>query len=234
MAKARSEQGRGGPEANEASTGGMPHADGRRARSERTRAAVAEAMLDCLESGILQPSAKQVAERAGISPRGVFRHFDSMEKLFEAVAALQFERVVRQLPPLCTEGRLAERLDALIERSARRNEHIAPVRRAALLMEPFSEVVQRGHAWLRRSVAEEVRQSLDEELSRIDEAWLEAALESLRVLFSFSHHEELRRHGSLSQAAAARAVRMQALGLLLALGAIDAGQAQSALARDPG
>ena len=61
----------------------MPTTDGRHARSDRTRATAAEAMLDCFEEGLLRPGAKDVAERAGVSTRAVFRHFDNMEALIE-------------------------------------------------------------------------------------------------------------------------------------------------------
>jgi TetR/AcrR family transcriptional regulator of autoinduction and epiphytic fitness len=110
----------------------MKTTDGRVARSQRTRAAVAEAMLDCMEDGVLRPSAKQVAERAGVSTRAVFRHFDNMEKLLEVAAELQIERVMAQLPEVVTHGSFEQRVDALVEHSARRNEITAPVWRAAI------------------------------------------------------------------------------------------------------
>ncbi len=189
-------------------------------------------MLECLESGILPPSARQVAERAGISSRGVFRHFDSMEKLLEAVAALQLERIAPKLPALVLEGGLDRRLDALIERSLTRNESIAPVRRAALLAEPFSEVVSRNHAWLRRSVEDEVRRALAAELEAVEDAGARRTLiVSVRALVSFSHWEELCRHGGLAREAIAHAIRAEVLGLLVLGGRIDAAAVRGMLAR---
>ena len=135
----------------------MEASDGRQARSRRTRTAVAEAMLDCLEDGHLRPSAKEVAERAGVSTRAVFRHFDKMEALLEDAAQLQIERVMRELPPIVTEGSLEQRIDALVLYSARRNEITAPVRRAALLSEPFSKVIRERHAWMHATARRQVR-----------------------------------------------------------------------------
>jgi AcrR family transcriptional regulator len=181
--------------------------DGRKARSERTRAAVAEAMLDCLEEGLLRPSAKQVAERAGVSSRAVFRHFDNMEALLEEASQLQIERVVSELPPIVSEGTLEQRIDALVRHSARRNEIIAPVRRAALLSEPFSKVIRERHAWLRSSGRRQVRKALAEELNVLSEAERRDRTAALRALLSFSYWDELRRHEKLSAAAASRILR---------------------------
>ncbi len=185
----------------------MPTRDGRHARSRRTRAAVAEAMLDCLEEGLLRPSAKQVAERAGVSSRAVFRHFDNMEALLEEVTRLHIGRVVRELPPVETEGTLEQRIDALVLRSARRNEIVAPVRRAALLAEPFSKVIREGHAWLRSTERRHVRAVFAEELDAMSDTKRSDRIAAVRALLSFSYWEELRRHAGFSNSAASRVLR---------------------------
>jgi TetR/AcrR family transcriptional regulator of autoinduction and epiphytic fitness len=192
----------------------MEATDGRQARSRRTRAAVAEAMLDCLEEGLLRPSAKQVAERAGVSTRAVFRHFDNMETLFEEAAQLQIERVMSQLPPVVTEGPLEQRIDALVLHSVRRNEIIAPVRRAALLFEPFSKVIRERHAWMRAAARRQVRSALAPELNALSEAQRSDRIAALRALLSFSYWEELRRHARLSEDAASRVLRDAVQALL--------------------
>ena len=188
--------------------------DGRQARSRRTRAAVAEAMLDCLEDGLLRPSAKQVAERAGVSTRAVFRHFDNMETLFEEAAQLHAERVMSQLPPVVTEGSLEQRIDALVLHSVRRNEIIAPVRRAALLFEPFSKVIRERHAWMRAVARRQVRSALAPELNALSEVQCSDRIAALRALLSFSYWEELRRHARLSEDAASRVLRDAVQALL--------------------
>ncbi len=188
--------------------------DGRQARSHRTRAAVAEAMLDCIEDGLLRPSAKQVAERAGVSTRAVFRHFDNMEALLEEAAELQIERVVSQLPPLVTAGPLDRRIDALILHSVRRNEITGPVRRAALLSEPFSNVIRTRYAWMRATARRQVRSALAPELNALSEAERSDRIVGLRALLSPSFWDELRRHDKLSVAAASRVLRSAVQALL--------------------
>ncbi|MCP5041030.1 MAG: TetR/AcrR family transcriptional regulator [bacterium] len=182
----------------------MPTTDGRHARSLRTRAIVAEAMLDCFEDGLLRPSAKEVAERAGVSTRAVFRHFDNMESLREEAAEIQIERVMSQLPPITTEGTREERIEALVAHTTRGYELAAPVRRAALLSEPFSDVIAERHAWMRSQVRRQVRRVFARELSTLPEAERRDRIASLRALLSFSYWDELRRHERLSVAAARR------------------------------
>lgn len=189
-------------------------ADGRHARSKRTRAAVASAMLDCLADGMLRPSAKDIAARAGVSTRAVFRHFDNMDALLEEVAQLQISQVSAQLPPLLEEGTLDQRVGALVLHSARRNEIIAPVRRAALLSEPFSKLIHKRHAWLRSTVRRQVVRVFAEELNLLPESGQRDLIAALRALLSFSYWEALRRHEGLSNDAAIR-VLGEAVGALL-------------------
>jgi TetR/AcrR family transcriptional regulator, regulator of autoinduction and epiphytic fitness len=113
--------------------------DGRIARSQRTRAAIVEALLELLESGNVQPTVEEIAARAGVAPRTVFQHYQDREALFAAVTARQVERITPLMTRIEAEGSLDERLDALVAQRMAVYELIAPVRRAALLMEPFSE-----------------------------------------------------------------------------------------------
>jgi TetR/AcrR family transcriptional regulator, regulator of autoinduction and epiphytic fitness len=70
--------------------------DGRRARRERGRLAVIDAMLSLLQDGKVPVSADMVAERAGVSVASVFRYFDGLVDL-----QLQtFERFRERFEPL--------------------------------------------------------------------------------------------------------------------------------------
>ncbi|MEO8374286.1 MAG: hypothetical protein ABI471_03615, partial [Sphingomonas bacterium] len=53
--------------------------DGRRRRSETSRDKIVEAMLAIVAEGQITPSAEQVALRAEVGLRSVFRHFKDME-----------------------------------------------------------------------------------------------------------------------------------------------------------
>ena len=192
----------------------MPTSDGRRARSQRTRAAVAEAMLDCFEDGMLRPSAKQVARRAGVSPRAVFRHFENMEALIGVAAGIQMDRIFAALPRMPDGGPLERRVAALAARATRGFEMVTPVRRAALLSEPFSPLIRERHAWMRAEMRKELRRVLAPELGLLADGDRRQRVAALRALLSFSYWDELRRHERLSESAARRTVEQSILRLL--------------------
>ena len=56
--------------------------DGRLLRTERSRQLIIEALHELINEGILVPTAQNVADRAGVGIRTVFRHFADMETLF--------------------------------------------------------------------------------------------------------------------------------------------------------
>src|SRR5207237_10653431 len=94
--------------------------------------------------GDLRPPAPRIAERAGVSLRSVFQHFADRETLFAAVAAAQLERMRTVVRPIPRDGALADRIAAFVEQRARVLELLSPVRRAALLQEPFSPQLQQA------------------------------------------------------------------------------------------
>lgn len=60
-------------------------ADGRLLRTVATRARILAAARALLLEGIDEPVARQIAERAGVTPRTLFRHFSDMDALFGAL-----------------------------------------------------------------------------------------------------------------------------------------------------
>ena len=55
--------------------------DGRHLRSQLSRDNIVTAMLELIEAGAISPSAEDVAARARVGLRSVFRHFKDMESL---------------------------------------------------------------------------------------------------------------------------------------------------------
>jgi TetR/AcrR family transcriptional regulator of autoinduction and epiphytic fitness len=138
--------------------------DGRTVRAERTRQALVDALFALLDEGELRPTAERIAKRAGVSERSVFQHFPDREALFEAVARQQYERVFSSFEPVDPSLPLAERLDGFVRQRARFLEESSAVRRAALLLEPESEVVARWLGSWRRATATEVENVFGPEL----------------------------------------------------------------------
>ena len=113
-----------------------PALDGRVARSQRTRLAVVDALLDLIEDGDLRPTGPRIAARAGVSLRSIFQHFPDLEALFAAAASHYYEQLVELVTPLNPDGLLTDRIDALVGQRARVLEAITPVSRASRLQEP--------------------------------------------------------------------------------------------------
>lgn len=139
--------------------------DGRSARAERTRQAIVDALLGLLEEGELQPTASRIAERAGISLRLIYHHFGDLESLFRATAVRQAERSRALAVAVDPALPLDERVGAFCAQRARVLESMTPVRRAALLHEPFSPELKRARdAFMRagdRQLADVFRVELD-------------------------------------------------------------------------
>ncbi len=130
--------------------------DRRVLRGLRNRAAVAQAFLDLVTEGDLAPTAQKVAERAGVSLRSVFHHFDDMEQLFAAAADLHVSRYIDLVRALPADGPLPARIDAFVAERAALAERILPVYRASLLVAhrspTVSERLARGDERLRTEI----------------------------------------------------------------------------------
>lgn len=166
--------------------------DGRSARAARTRDAVVEALLSLLDDGNFRPTARQVAERAGVSLRSVYVHFDDLEDLFTAAAHSHFERVRDLVEAIPADGPLETRLDAFARQRGRILEASAQVRRAAVLQEPFSPALAEVLSLARQLSRAEIETVFASELGRRDGADRKHLLLQLEVVSSASTWEALR------------------------------------------
>ena len=93
--------------------------DGRRLRSLTSQNIIVDAMIILVQRGILEPTAQQVADEAGIGIRTVFRQVQDKENLFskmdEKVRADLQEIFDRAAHP---KGNLEKRIEGLIELEA--------------------------------------------------------------------------------------------------------------------
>lgn len=107
-------------------------ADGRRARRERNRAAVIDAMFDLIAEGHLPPAVDALAERAGVSVSSVFRYFDNLDDLLQQTVSRYFGRFAGlfEVPPV-PHGDLDDRIAALVHARLDLYEAIGPIARIA-------------------------------------------------------------------------------------------------------
>lgn len=108
--------------------------DGRRARRERGRTAVVDALFALLQEQGVQPAVEDIAERAGVSVSSVFRYFDGLDDLREHAIARYFERYAPlfEVPNLGV-GELARRIAGFVKARLHLYQAIAPIAHIARL-----------------------------------------------------------------------------------------------------
>jgi TetR/AcrR family transcriptional regulator, regulator of autoinduction and epiphytic fitness len=188
--------------------------DGRTARAARSRAQVADALLQLIDEGDLRPTAERIAERAGVSLRLVFHHFRDLDALFSAAALRQMERVLPTVRPISIDGPLAARVEALVAERARLYERVGNVRRAAMLVEPFSTEVAVRLMQVRALKRGECDRVFARELARLPLEERIIVSTAVGTAASFSTWDALRNHQSLSLAVARRVMARMIMALL--------------------
>lgn len=137
--------------------GGDEHLDGRRERSVRTRRRVVEAVIELVEEGATLPTAQLVAERAGISLRTVYHHFDDLVSLRAEALGLAWDRHTAQLVDIPATRPLDDRISALVRQLCKIYEAVAPVCRAELIAadtEVTAEVTRQSRMKIRRYISD--------------------------------------------------------------------------------
>ncbi len=99
-----------------------PHPDGRRQRSQASRAKIVKAFMELIESGDPSPSAARVAKRAGVGLRSVFRHFDDMDSLYAEIDGILNSKWRSFLTAPYKSNDWQEQLIELVARRAKVND----------------------------------------------------------------------------------------------------------------
>ena len=180
-------------------------------RGERNRRLIVDAVLAFVREGVAYPTAEQIAARARVGTRTVFRHFADMEGLYAAVN----ERIGAEVAPLLAggfEGSAAARIRELTRRRTTLYERIAPFRRRTSAREPLARVIRAGIRTLDGTLRAQLREAL---LPVADEIDLDS-LEALDAAFSFECWDRLRVAQGLSKNRAADVMQRTATALLAA------------------
>ncbi len=186
-----------------------PARDGRLRRSERSRQSIVAALVELVGEGILQPTAEQVADRAGVGIRTVFRHFSDMEGLYAAMDARLREefRPLVLVAPL--EAELGERARGLVRQRVAVFERLAPYEHSSNIRRWRSAFLQSRHIALVR----DLRADLLLWLPELRDA-PEDLVEALDLVTSFEAWDRLRGDQRLSRARAQASLTRTVLALL--------------------
>ena len=167
--------------------------DGRRQRSERSRAAILTAALNLIDRGNYAPTTREIAQEAGVGLRSFFRHFEDMEALIEAID----QKMRQYYEPLFDRDFQAGELEARIEDTVigltdayERLKNMMMITRVQLWR---SEVLQKNYARNQNGLRKHLEKWLPE-LKGVPEANREAA----HATASYETWDRLRRHQKLN------------------------------------
>ena len=167
--------------------------DGRRKRSERSRAAIITATLNLIDNGNFAPTARQIAEEAGIGLRSFFRHFDDMEALMDTID----QHMRGYYEPLFVrpfkDGTLEERIEDIVIDRSEAYERLKKLMMTSQAQLWRSEVVQKNYARNQKGLRKHLEKWLPELKSQNP-----ANREAAHAAASFENWHRLRQHQGLN------------------------------------
>jgi AcrR family transcriptional regulator len=159
--------------------------DGRRLRSERSRARILDAVAEALADPDVDLTPAGIAARAGVSVSTIARHFGDREGL---VAAMR-DRIQTLLLPILSEGpfegELRARIRELLRRRTAMFEIVAPLYRSALRQARPPSTVRREREQMEELLRTQLAQALAPELAVAPHR--EPLLAALLSFASWSH-----------------------------------------------
>lgn len=188
--------------------------DGRWLRSIRTRAAIIESWLELLEAGDLLPTAKGVADRAGVGLRTVFQHFSDMNALHTAAGEEFTSRIMPNVVHVPADLPIAERIQLAAASSGRMFEEITSLRRACERQESLSEEIHGLISNWEAVGAASTRRIFEAEFSSAEPASREVLELTVDAVLSWSNWNQLRQRRGCSTTQSLAAVRHSLTALL--------------------
>lgn len=192
-------------------------ADGRNRRRARNVDVVVDAMLGLLGEGRAWPSAGEIAARAGLSERSVYRYFDDLDGLARAAVETQTARADHLFRPLeVPEGAgLDERIGLLAEHRTTMFDQVGRIVQAARARSSLHEPVAAALAHRRDQLRAQLEALFAAELAAVgDRAARDDVLAALEVVTGFEALQALRIDRRRSVAAARRILHRAVAALL--------------------
>lgn len=168
--------------------------DGRRQRSEKSRAAILAALIELVEEGNLMPTAQEASERAGVGIRSVFRRFADMDALYAEMNVYALKRFTLMFEAPVKQGSLEERVQhtvALYHKGYQANKNMLMT---TLLRRASSESLVKQYMDGAARLAEDFEQRIPEVANL-----KETSRHAIMVARSFTSYDRLRNLQGLSQ-----------------------------------
>lgn len=194
--------------------------DGRTTKGLRISAEVQErilqAYLELLHNGYPTPTANEIAKRAKLSVRVIFKHYTHLG-LLRSTAIAQIANVSRSFFPqreASPEPTLEGRMRQFIARQTAMFEVIGPYRRAAALVENTDPAVAAMLKQVRAIAIAKIALALGSGLKSLSAARKRELLFALHTVCAWPAWETLRAHHGVSAPKARRIVTRAALAIL--------------------
>lgn len=163
--------------------------DGRNARRDRNREAVALAYIDLVRAGNLRPSVAEVAERSGVSYRSVFRYFTDQLDLAQTAIGLMYRRVPSLVPlRVGPDDELEARIAGLVDQRLGLYAEVCQVARLHRSLAVVHPDVQRSLSDVRQRFRQELADLFAHELDRLD---ADAAADLVAIIHLTTSFESL-------------------------------------------
>jgi AcrR family transcriptional regulator len=191
------------------------HVDGRTLRRTRNRTAVIAALLDIIREGNLRPGASEIADRAGVSHRSIFRYFDDLDDLVRTAIDHAFEQAgpMAEIPDVGS-GSLDERMTRFVDARLALFESVDGTMQLARMRAPSIPSIDEGIAEIAVLFKKQIAEHFARELAVVDEDDRDRLVDGVLVLTSYDSYTIHRRllHNDVDRI---RAAWMCAVGAML-------------------
>lgn len=176
--------------------------DGRIKRSQNSRQRIVAALLELVAEGNMSPSAEQVAERARIGLRSVFRHFKDMDRLYREMSDALAATIEGFVQRRFRTHEWQEQVLELVDRRATVFEMLAPFLKSAQANQHRSAFLKDGHARFVKALRDILLALLPREIAQNSQL-----VEAVDLLLSFEVWHRLREDQGLDAAKARRVLK---------------------------
>lgn len=163
--------------------------DGRTMRRTRNRTAVIVALLDIIREGNLHPGASEIADRAGVSHRSIFRYFDDLDDLVRTAIDHAFAEAgpLAEIPDRGT-GPLESRLRVFVDARVALYQHVDGTMQLARMRAPSIPSIDDGIAAIAELFREQIAQQFESELASVADEQRSLLVDGILVVTSYDSY----------------------------------------------
>lgn len=160
--------------------------DGRTLRRTRNRNAVIVALIDITREGDLHPGASEIADRAGVSHRSIFRYFDDLDDLVRTA----IDHDLTEAGPLADirdigTGPVGERIAALVDARIALYEHVDATMQLARMRAHSIPWIDECIATVAEQFRTQIAKHFEPELAALSDEQRSLLVDGILVLTSY-------------------------------------------------